>query len=60
VNANSPDLNHAMINLPGPVDRVLRLFVVTPDMHRSTIPTRHARDQFNYGFKPCLGGGTAC
>ena len=26
--------NHANIALPRPVDRVLRLFVVTPDMHR--------------------------
>jgi sterol desaturase/sphingolipid hydroxylase (fatty acid hydroxylase superfamily) len=26
--------NHANIDLPRPVDRVLRLFVVTPDMHR--------------------------
>lgn len=26
--------NHSNVKLPGPVDRVLRLLVVTPDMHR--------------------------
>ena len=38
--------NHANIDLPRPVDRVLRLFVVTPDMHRvhhSVIPARPTR-----------------
>jgi sterol desaturase/sphingolipid hydroxylase (fatty acid hydroxylase superfamily) len=35
--------NHANIDLPRPVDRVLRLFVVTPDMHRVTIPSIRAR-----------------
>jgi len=42
--------NHANIDLPRPVDRVLRLIVVTPDMHRvhhSVIP---AETNSNYGF----------
>lgn len=42
--------NHANIDLPRPVDRVLRLFVVTPDMHRvhhSVIP---AETNSNFGF----------
>lgn len=42
--------NHANIDLPRPVDRVLRLFVVTPDMHRvhhSAIP---AETNSNFGF----------
>lgn len=42
--------NHANINLPRPVDRVLRLIVVTPDMHRvhhSVIP---AETNSNFGF----------
>lgn len=42
--------NHANIDLPRPVDRVLRLFVVTPDMHR----VHHSKDpretNSNYGF----------
>lgn len=42
--------NHSNIDLPRRIDRVLRLFVVTPDMHRvhhSTIP---AETNSNYGF----------
>lgn len=42
--------NHANIRLPTGVDRVLRWFVVTPDMHRvhhSVIP---AETNSNYGF----------
>ena len=42
--------NHANIDLPRPVDRVLRLFVVTPDMHRvhhSVLPHETNR---NFGF----------
>ena len=42
--------NHANVALPGWLDRVLRLAVVTPDMHRvhhSTIPREH---HTNFGF----------
>jgi sterol desaturase/sphingolipid hydroxylase (fatty acid hydroxylase superfamily) len=42
--------NHSNISIPGPVDRVLRLMLVTPDMHRvhhSVIPQE---TNSNYGF----------
>ncbi|MGJ8622728.1 MAG: sterol desaturase family protein [Yoonia sp.] len=42
--------NHGNIRLPAPVDRVLRWFIVTPDMHRvhhSVIPEE---TNSNYGF----------
>ena len=42
--------NHANINLPGPVDRVLRLFVVTPDMHRVHHSIDPRETNSNYGF----------
>ncbi|MFP3944454.1 MAG: sterol desaturase family protein [Alphaproteobacteria bacterium] len=46
--------NHANLALPGPLDRVLRLFLVTPDMHRvhhSVIDDEHNR---NFGFNLSL------
>lgn len=42
--------NHANINLPFPVDRVLRLFVVTPDMHRVHHSVDPRETNSNYGF----------
>jgi sterol desaturase/sphingolipid hydroxylase (fatty acid hydroxylase superfamily) len=42
--------NHGNIRIPEPIDRVLRLFVVTPDMHRvhhSVIPRE---TNSNFGF----------
>ena len=42
--------NHANIDLPRPVDRVLRLFVVTPDMHRVHHSTAPRETNSNYGF----------
>jgi sterol desaturase/sphingolipid hydroxylase (fatty acid hydroxylase superfamily) len=42
--------NHSNVNLPGWFDRALRLFIVTPDMHRvhhSVIPTE---TNSNFGF----------
>jgi sterol desaturase/sphingolipid hydroxylase (fatty acid hydroxylase superfamily) len=42
--------NHANIALPAWLDRVLRIFIVTPDMHRvhhSVLTSEHDR---NYGF----------
>ena len=42
--------NHSNLNLPLPVDRALRLVLVTPDMHRVHHSTlRHEHDS-NYGF----------
>lgn len=42
--------NHANIDLPRPVDRVLRLFVVTPDMHRVHHSVDPCETNSNYGF----------
>lgn len=42
--------NHANIDLPRPADRVLRLFVVTPDMHRVHHSTDPRETNSNYGF----------
>jgi sterol desaturase/sphingolipid hydroxylase (fatty acid hydroxylase superfamily) len=42
--------NHANIDLPRPVDRVLRLIVVTPDMHRVHHSTDPRETNSNYGF----------
>jgi sterol desaturase/sphingolipid hydroxylase (fatty acid hydroxylase superfamily) len=42
--------NHANLRLPGAVDRVVRLFVVTPDMHRVHHSVVRAETDSNYGF----------
>lgn len=42
--------NHANIDLPRPVDRVLRLIVVTPDMHRVHHSVDPRETNSNYGF----------
>ena len=42
--------NHANIDLPRPVDRVLRLFVVTPDMRRVHHSIDPRETNSNYGF----------
>ncbi|MBD3763224.1 MAG: sterol desaturase family protein [Rhodobacterales bacterium] len=42
--------NHANIALPQRVDRVLRLFVVTPDMHRVHHSVDPRETNSNYGF----------
>lgn len=42
--------NHANIDLPRPVDRVLRLTVVTPDMHRVHHSSDPRETNSNYGF----------
>ena len=42
--------NHANIDLPRPVDSVLRLFVVTPDMHRVHHSIDPRETNSNYGF----------
>lgn len=44
--------NHANIRLPGSLDRVLRWFIVTPDMHRVHHSVRYDESLKNYGF--CL------
>jgi len=42
--------NHSNINIPGKVDRVLRLLVVTPDMHRVHHSVTIRETNSNYGF----------
>lgn len=42
--------NHANLNLPQPLDRVLRLVMVTPDMHRVHHSVYRGEHDSNYGF----------
>jgi sterol desaturase/sphingolipid hydroxylase (fatty acid hydroxylase superfamily) len=42
--------NHGNTRLPGPVDWLLRLFIVTPDMHRVHHSTLVHETNSNYGF----------
>lgn len=42
--------NHANIALPTGVDRILRLVLVTPDMHRVHHSVQHHEHDSNYGF----------
>jgi sterol desaturase/sphingolipid hydroxylase (fatty acid hydroxylase superfamily) len=42
--------NHSNIKLPLGVDRILRLFLVTPDMHRVHHSIIHNETDSNYGF----------
>ncbi len=42
--------NHANIDLPRPVDRILRWIVVTPDMHRVHHSVDPRETNSNYGF----------
>ena len=42
--------NHANVALPQGVDRVLRLFIVTPDMHRVHHSVIRREHDSNYGF----------
>lgn len=42
--------NHANFHIPQPVDRILRKFVVTPDMHRIHHSTNAREHNSNYGF----------
>ncbi|PUD97944.1 MAG: hypothetical protein C3L24_13690, partial [Candidatus Sedimenticola endophacoides] len=42
--------NHGNIHLPGALDRVLRLFVVTPDMHRVHHSVEDDETNSNFGF----------
>lgn len=44
--------NHANIRLPNGIDKVLRIFIVTPDMHRVHHSTAIGETNSNYGF--CL------
>lgn len=47
-----PLFNHANLALPAWLDRVLRIVVVTPDMHRVHHSVERAEHDSNYGF--CL------
>jgi len=42
--------NHANIRLPLPLDRLLRMFVVTPDMHRVHHSVLVHETNSNFGF----------
>ena len=42
--------NHANLKLPLGVDRVLRLIIVTPDMHRVHHSDKREEHDTNYGF----------
>ena len=42
--------NHSNIRIPERIDRVLRLFVVTPDMHRVHPSVIRSETDSNYGF----------
>jgi len=42
--------NHGNLRLPSAVDRVLRLAIVTPDMHRVHHSVERAEHDANYGF----------
>ena len=47
-------LNHANLRLPLALDRVLRLVLVTPDMHRVHHSTDRRETDSNYGFNLAL------
>ena len=42
--------NHGNVHIPGPIDRVLRWFVVTPDMHRVHHSVEDDEANSNFGF----------
>ena len=42
--------NHANVDLPAPLERALRLILVTPDMHRVHHSVIRAEHDSNYGF----------
>jgi sterol desaturase/sphingolipid hydroxylase (fatty acid hydroxylase superfamily) len=42
--------NHGNVRIPRGVDRILRLFVVTPDMHRVHHSVRISETNSNFGF----------
>lgn len=46
--------NHANLRLPARLDRVLRLAIVTPDMHRVHHSVIHRETDANYGFNLSL------
>lgn len=46
--------NHSNVKLPLSVDRILRRFIVTPDMHRVHHSTRMGETNSNYGFSISL------
>ncbi len=43
-------VNHANLALPLPADRLLRLLIVTPDMHRVHHSVRSSEHNHNFGF----------
>ncbi len=51
--------NHSNIRLPLGLDRILRLIVVTPDMHRVHHSIHATRDQQQFRFQPAVVGPPA-
>lgn len=47
---SSSIFNHANINIPLEIDKVLRRFIVTPDMHRIHHSSLKSETNSNYGF----------
>lgn len=46
--------NHANIHVPRPIEKILRLFIVTPDMHRVHHSTEVRETDSNFGFNLSL------
>ncbi|MGK2740819.1 sterol desaturase family protein [Tepidicaulis sp. LMO-SS28] len=46
--------NHANVRMPAPLDRILRLFIVTPDMHRVHHSVKKHETNSNFGFNLSL------
>ncbi len=42
--------NHSNLKIPNRLDKILRLIIVTPDMHRIHHSVRHNETDSNYGF----------
>jgi sterol desaturase/sphingolipid hydroxylase (fatty acid hydroxylase superfamily) len=43
--------NHSNINIPERIDKIIRLFIVTPDMHRVHHSIEQRETDANYGFQ---------
>jgi sterol desaturase/sphingolipid hydroxylase (fatty acid hydroxylase superfamily) len=46
--------NHANVAIPQPIDRMLRIFIVTPDMHRVHHSVHRSEHNRNFGFNLSL------
>jgi sterol desaturase/sphingolipid hydroxylase (fatty acid hydroxylase superfamily) len=52
--SSSSLFNHANILLPPTVNKILRLFIVTPDMHRVHHTVKYSDQRHNFGFNLSL------